>query len=191
MSNQNDNGFGTGGPTPPPEVLDAIRAHRGTFIALGVALIVAGVAAIVFPLIASIAAKLLFGWLMLAMGGLTLWHAFQTRRWESALWNGLIAVLLLAAGVYLAFFPLTGLVGLTLVLGVVFLMQGVFETMIALQNRARRGWGWLLGSGILSVGLGVLLIAGLPGTAVWALGLLMGLHFLTSGLSLVALARAA
>lgn len=191
MPDQGDNRFGTGGPTPPPEVLDALRAQRKAFVALGVALIVAGLAAILFPLFASIAVKLVFGWLMLIMGGLTLWHAFHTRSWDSALWNGLIALLLLAAGVYLAFFPLTGLIGLTLILGVTFLMQGVFEAMIALQNRARRGWGWMLASGLVSVGLGVLLIAGLPGTAAWALGLLMGLNFVTSGLSLVVLARAA
>jgi uncharacterized membrane protein HdeD (DUF308 family) len=154
-------------------------------------LILAGIAAFVFPLVASIAVKLMFGWLMLLVGAVTLWHAVQTRRWESVLWNGLIAVLLLAVGVYLAFFPLTGLIGLTLILGVTFLMQGVFEAMIAMQNRSRRGWGWLMASGGVSIVLGVMLIAGLPGTAVWALGLLMGIHFLTSGVSLLALARAA
>lgn len=188
MPENGPNGFP--GPTPPQDVLDAIRAHRKGFIALGVILIVAGAAAVLFPLVASIAAKVLSGWLMLTVGALTLWHAFHTRRWESALWNGLIALLLLAVGVYLAFFPLTGLVGLTLILGLTFMMQGILEVIIAYQNRRRGGWSWLLLSGILSVLLGVLLIAGLPGTAAWALGLMMGIHFVTSGVSILLLVRA-
>ncbi|MDF0603076.1 HdeD family acid-resistance protein [Psychromarinibacter sp. C21-152] len=170
-----------------PEVMDAIRERRGWFVALGIALLVAGTAALLFPFVASVAAKVVIGWLMLIAGAVTLWHAFQTRDWSSTLWNALIGLLSLAAGVYLAFFPLAGLIGLTLFLGAVFAVQGVFEVMMALQNRDRRGWGWMIASGVLSVVLGVVLMFGLPGTAVWALGLLVGVHFITSGASLLAL----
>ncbi len=175
----------------PPEVLDAIRDSRGWFIGLGIALIVAGIAALLFPLVASIAAKVMIGWLMLIAGAVTLWHAFQTRSWGSTLWNALMGLLSLAVGVYLAFFPLTGLVGLTLLLGATFAAQGVFECLMAMQNRDRRGWGWLLASGVLSVVLGLVLLFGLPGTAAWALGLMLGIHFVTTGAALLALARAA
>lgn len=188
--NQN-NDQGDGYPTPPPEVMDAIRDSKVWFIGLGVALIVAGVAALLFPLLASIAAKVMIGWLMLIAGAFTLWHAFQTRTWSSTLWNALIGLLSLAAGVYLAFFPLTGLIGLTLILGATFAVQGVFEVLMSLQNRERTGWVWILLSGALSVLLGVILLFGLPGTAAWALGLMVGIHFITSGASLIALARAA
>lgn len=175
--------------TPPQEVADAIRDHRGAFVALAVALIVAGVAAFIFPLLASIAAKVLVGWLLLIAGSVTLFHAFRTRRWRSTLWNAAIGLLSVVAGIYLAFFPLAGLIGLTLVLGALFATQGIFEIIMALDNRERPGWGWMLGSGTLSLLLGVVVMFGLPGTAVWALGLVLGVHFVTSGVSLLALTR--
>lgn len=173
----------------PVEVLDAIRERRGWFIGLGVALLIAGFAALLFPLIASIAAKVMIGWLMLIAGAVTLWHAFQTRDWSSTLWNAAIGVLSLAVGVYLAFFPLAGLVGLTLILGATFVAQGIFEGMMAMQNRTRAGWGWVMASGAVTLLLGLILLFGLPGTAVWALGLMVGIHFITSGAALLALVR--
>ena len=179
--------------TPDPmaakEMLDAIRDNRGWFRGLGIALLVAGFVAVLFPLVASIATKVMIGWIMLIAGGINLWHAFQTRTWSSTLWNAAVGLLSLAVGVYLAFFPLTGLIGITVLLGLTFAMQGVLEILIGLQNRDRKGWGWLAGSGAVSVVLGALLLFGLPGTAAWALGMLVGIHFITSDASLLALVR--
>ncbi len=168
---------------------DIIRAHSRRFTILGIILICLGFLAILFPLIASIAAKTMVGWLFLLTGAAVLYNAFQARDWSSALWSGAIGVLHLAVGVYLAFFPLTGLVGLTLLVGLLFLVQGGFEAAIAINHRPRRGWVWLAISGAASFILGLLLIAGLPGTALWALGLLLGLNFVSSGVSFIALAR--
>ena len=84
---------------------------------------------------------------------------------------------------------MTGLVGLTLLLGLVFLLQGGFEGGMALRHRPRKGWVWLAVSGMASFGLGFLLIVGLPGTALWAIGLMLGINLLSSGISYVALAR--
>lgn len=173
----------------PDSVLDSIRAHRQRFTWLGVALVVLGILAILFPLVASIAAKVLVGWFFLMVGAATLYHAFQTRGWQSTLWSALIGVLNLAVGVYLAFFPLTGLIGLTFLAGIMFLVQGALEETIAFQHRPRTGWLWLAFSGLASLILGVLLIAGLPGTALWAIGMLVGLNALSSGVSFIALAR--
>ena len=173
------------------DLLAAIRTHRNRFTWLGISLIVVGLAAILFPLIFSIVAKVLVGWVLLVGGAAMLWHAFQARDWASALQSGAIGVLYLAMGVYLAFFPLTGLIGLTALLGVIFLLQGGVEAAMALRHRPRRGWGWLALSGAASVLLGVLLIAGLPQTALWALGLMLGINLVSSGVSFVALARGA
>ncbi|WP_246003754.1 HdeD family acid-resistance protein [Histidinibacterium lentulum] len=131
-------------PRPPDEVLAAIRAHRGRFRWLGLLLAVAGVLAILFPFVASIAAKVMIGWFLLIAGAVTLWHAFQARGWGDALLSALIGVLQLAAGVYLAFFPLTGLVGLTILLGALFAAQGVIEGAMALRSRPPipAGAGW-------------------------------------------------
>lgn len=175
----------------PPGVMDAVRAHRGRFRTIGIVMIVVGVLAILFPLVFSVVAKVALGWVFLLTGAVLLWHAVQSRGWRSGLLAGFIAVLQLALGVYLAFFALTGLVGLTFLLGVVFLMQGAAEGVIALQHRPERGWGWLALNGVVTILLGLLLIAGLPGTALWAIGVILGINFISTGVAFVALARSA
>lgn len=174
-----------------PDIMEAVRKFRTRFRNVGYVLIALGVLAILFPLVFSIAAKTLLGWVFLLTGAALLYHAFQAKEWQSAIWSGLIALMHIALGVYLAFFALTGLVGLTLLVGIAFLLQGVFEAMIAMQHRPKKGWGWLAFNGAATLGLGILLIVGLPSTALWAIGLLLGINFLTSGIAFVALANAA
>ncbi|MBI1416123.1 MAG: HdeD family acid-resistance protein [Limimaricola sp.] len=170
-------------------VLQAIRQHRRRFSWLGIVLIVLGLLALMFPFVASIATKAVIGWFFLIWGGTVLWHAFQVRDWPSALWSGAVGVLNLAIGVYLAFFPLTGLIGLTFLVGILFLFQGGFEAALAMNHRPRQGWIWLGLSALASVVLGIMLVAGLPNTALWALGMLAGINALSSGLSFLMLSR--
>ncbi|KJZ19792.1 HdeD family acid-resistance protein [Loktanella sp. S4079] len=169
-----------------PEALFKLRRE---FRNAGYVLIALGALAILFPLFFSIAAKVLLGWLFLLTGAALLYHAFQAKHWESALWSGAIAVMHLALGVYLAFFALTGLIGLTILLGGALLIQGMLETYIARQHRGRAGARWLVANGVITLLLGVLLIVGLPGTALWAIGVMLGVNFLTTGLALVILAN--
>lgn len=173
-------------PLPISEMTDEARAK---FRRLGWILVAIGLLSILFPLVASIAAKLMVGLALMIAGAFVLYHAFQARDWSSAIWSGLVGVLNLAVGAYLSFLPLSGLIGLTFLMGASFVLQGVFEGAIALRQRPRQGWGWLAFSAAAALILGILLIAGLPGTALWALGLMLGLNLLTSGLSFVALAR--
>ncbi len=177
--------------TPQNDIMEAVRTFRTRFRNVGYVLIALGVLAIAFPLVFSIAAKALLGWIFLLTGAALLYHAFQAKGWQSAIWSGLIAVMHIALGVYLGFFALTGLVGLTALMGVMFLIQGGFELVMAKQHRPQKGWGWLGFNGAITLILGVMLLAGLPGTALWAIGLFLGLNFLTSGLAFVGLARSA
>ena len=172
---------------PSTDMLTAVRNNRAQFRNFGIAFVVIGVLAILFPLFFSVAAKIALGWVFLVTGAALLWHAFQAKGWQSALSSGLIGLIHLAFGVYLAFFALTGLIGLTLFLGAIFLAQGALETYMAFQHR---GISWLMLNGIVTLVLGVLLIAGLPGTALWAIGLLLGINFLMTGVSFLALVRA-
>ena len=173
----------------PQDVLARLRENRGRVFWLGVLLCIMGALMIVFPVAGSIVTKVVIGWAVLVTGAIMLWQAFHARRWDAAVGTGAVALLHLALGVYLAFFPLTGLVGLTLLLAVLFAIQGVIEVRMAVTHRDARGWVWMGLSGAASLGLALLLALGLPGTAMWALGLLMGVNFLTSGIGFVALAR--
>ena len=103
-----------------------ISEKWGWFLALGIGLIIAGVAAIAFPFISTIAAKIMLGWLFLIGGVLMFVHAFQAPGWSGFLWELLIGVLYVVVGGYLAFFPLTGLFTLAIVLAALFIAEGIF-----------------------------------------------------------------
>lgn len=174
------------------ETKQLITEKWGWFLALGIGLILAGLAAIAFPLLSSIAAAVFVGWLFLIGGVMMVIHAFQAPGWKGFLWELLIGVLYLIAGAYLAFpiVPLGGLVTLTVLLAALFIAEGVFETIMAFRVRPHEGWVWLLLSGIAALAVGVLIALGLPGSATWAIGLLVGINLLFSGWSYVFLALA-
>ncbi|HWK38313.1 MAG TPA: HdeD family acid-resistance protein [Hyphomicrobium sp.] len=167
-----------------------ISEKWGWFLALGIGLIIAGIAAIAFPFISTIAAKVMLGWLFLIGGVLMIIHAFQAPGWSGFLWELLIGVLYVVVGGYLAFFPLTGLLTLAIVLAALFIAEGIFEIVMAYRVSPHEGWVWLLLSGIAAIAVGVLIALGLPGSATWALGLLVGINLLFSGWSYVFLALA-
>jgi uncharacterized membrane protein HdeD (DUF308 family) len=167
-----------------------IAEKWGWFLALGIALIVAGLVAIAFPLLGTIAVKIMLGWLFLIGGVLMIMHAFQAPAWQGFLWELLVGILYAVAGAYLAFFPLTGLLTLAILLAVMFIIEGVFEVVQAFRVRPHEGWGFLLLSGIAALAVGVLITLSLPSSAEWALGLLAGINLLFSGWSYVFLALA-
>lgn len=167
-----------------------IAEKWGWFLALGIVLIVAGLVAIAFPLFSTIAAKIMLGWLFLIGGAMMILHAFQAPGWQGFLWELLIGILYAVAGGYLAFFPLTGLLTLAILLAVLFIVEGIFEVIMALRVRPHEGWGFLLLSGLAALAVGVMIYMDLPGSAVWALGLLVGINLIFSGWSYVFLALA-
>jgi uncharacterized membrane protein HdeD (DUF308 family) len=163
----------------------------GWFLALGILLIIVGFAAIVFPFLSTIAAKIMLGWLFLIGGIFMIIHAFSAQHWQGMIWSLLIGILYLIVGGYLAFFPLTGLVTLALMLVILFAVEGIMEIIMAFRVRPHEGWGFMLLSGIAALAVAVLIALGLPGSATWALGLLVGINLLFSGWSYVFLALAA
>jgi uncharacterized membrane protein HdeD (DUF308 family) len=172
------------------ETKQLVTDKWGWFLALGIVLLLAGVAAIAFPFLSTIAAKIMLGWLFLIGGVMMIVHAFQAPGWQGFLWELIIGILYAVVGAYLAFFPLTGLLTLAIVLAALFVAEGVFEVIMAFRVRPHEGWFWLLLSGIAALAVGVLIAMDLPGSAVWALGLLVGINLLFSGWSYIFLALA-
>ncbi len=162
----------------------------GWFLALGIILLLAGAAAIVFPWVFTVAAKIALGWIFLIGGVVLVAHALSTRGWAGFLWSLLIGLLYVVAGGWLAFFPFTGIVTLTILLAALFLAEGVLEVILALRVRPHEGWGWLLLSGLVAIAVGVLIAYELPGSAAWSIGLLVGVNLLSTGASFVVLALA-
>jgi uncharacterized membrane protein HdeD (DUF308 family) len=167
-----------------------VADNWGWFLALGIVLVVAGFAAIMFPLVSTIAAKIALGWIFLAAGIVMVIHAFSIQKWGGFLMELLLGVLYLFAGGWLAFFPFTGIVTLTILLAALFLAEGVVEVIMGFRVRPHEGWGWLVFSGLIAVAVGLLIAAELPSSAVWAIGLLVGVNLLSTGISFIVVALA-
>lgn len=167
-----------------------IKRNWGWFLALGIVFVLAGLAAIAFPLLSTIATKIVLGWIFLAGGVLMILHAFSASGWRGFLLGLLIGILYVVAGGWLAFFPFTGIITLTILLAALFLAEGVLEAIMAFRVRPHEGWVWLLLSGLVAVAVGVMIAMGLPSSATWAIGLLTGINLLMTGASFIALALA-
>jgi uncharacterized membrane protein HdeD (DUF308 family) len=170
------------------KVLTSLRDHWVLFLVEGIVLVVLGFAAIAIPQIATLAVALVLGWLFLISGIVGLATTFMMRNVPGFWWSLLSAVLATAAGLILLAWPVSGAVSLTLVLIVFFVIEGVVSIMLALEHRESGRWGWLLASGIVDLILAALILVGLPGTATWALGLLVGINMMFGGASLIAMA---
>jgi len=168
----------------------ALRRHWGLFLFEGIVLVILGMLAVMAPVIASVAATLFFGWLLLISGVVGLYTTFRARQAPGFWWSLISAVAGIVAGVLLIGWPLIGRLSLTAVLIAFLFVEGVVSIMYALEHRsALTGrWGWLLASGILDVVLGAILFLGLPGTALWALGLLLGINLLFGGWAMIVMA---
>ena len=174
-------------------VASAIHAHWGLFLFEGIVLVVLGAAAIIVPVIATLAFTLVIGWLFLISGGVGLVTTFWMRNAPGFWWALLSAVIAIAAGIILISWPISGTLSLTLVLIAFFVVEGVATLMYAFEHRAQLSgrWGWMLVSGIVDLILAGIIFAGLPGTAAWALGLLVGINMLFGGTAMIAMALAA
>lgn len=156
----------------------------------GGALVLLGALAIVFPYAATLAAELVIGAVLVVAGIMELIRAVAMRRTGSLIWDALMGLAALAAGVILLLWPLQGIMTLTIVVGIFFGLAGVFKLVACLSLRPFPGWGWVGVSGALSLLLGLILLFGLPGTATWAIGLLVGIDLIFLGLTEIAMASA-
>jgi uncharacterized membrane protein HdeD (DUF308 family) len=168
----------------------SVREHWVLFLIEGIVLVVLGLLAIIIPPIATIAVTIFLGWLFLISGVVGLVTTFWARHAPGFWWSLLSAVIAIAAGLVLLAWPISGAVSLTLLLIVFFTIEGVLTIMYALEHKKELSgrWGWMLTSGIIDLILAAIILAGLPGTAAWALGLLVGINMLFGGTALIAMA---
>jgi uncharacterized membrane protein HdeD (DUF308 family) len=171
-------------------VANAVQKHSTAFVVEGIILVVLGMLAIFVPLFATITVTIILGWIFLASGIMGLITTFRARRAPGFWWSLVSALIAIAVGLILLAEPITGAVSLTLVLIVFFVVEGVATIMYALEHRRELSgrWEWMLVSGIIDLVLAGIIFAGLPGTAAWALGLLVGINMVFGGVALVAIA---
>jgi uncharacterized membrane protein HdeD (DUF308 family) len=167
-----------------------LHEHWVLFLVEGVVLLVLGATAVVLPPIATLAVTILLGWLFLVSGIIGLFTTYWMRHAPGFWWSLLSAVLGIVVGAMLLASPLTGAFSLTLVLVAFFLVEGAASIMFALDHKRELSgqWGWMLASGIIDLALAIMIFAGLPSTAAWAVGLLVGINMIFGGAALIAMA---
>jgi len=171
-------------------LLSAIHRHWVLFLIEGIVLVVFGAIAIVLPGIAALAVTILLGWLFLLSGILGLATTIWMRQLPGFWWSLLSALLAIITGTALLAWPFGGVLSLTLVLAIFFVIEGAASIMYALDHRREftGRWGWMLASGVIDLVLAMLILVGFPGTASWAIGLLVGINMLMGGVALMAMA---
>jgi uncharacterized membrane protein HdeD (DUF308 family) len=171
----------------------AVRDHWKAFLVEGIVLVILGLAAMIVPPLAGLAVTIFLGWMFLVSGiaGLvvTIWARAMPGFW----WSLISAALAILAGGILLARPLQGLFTLTVVIGVYFVAEGVATIMYALEHRRELSGrsSWLLVAGLMDIIIAFFIIAGLPGSAEWAIGLLVGINLLFGGATLIGMALAA
>lgn len=175
------------------QMKEAVKANWKAFLIEGIVLVILGMAAIAIPLLASIAVTIFLGWLFLISGAVGLYLTLTNRELPGFWWSLLSAILALGAGLILILQPVAGTLTLTLVVSAYFIAEGITTIMFALAHRKELSgrWGWLLVSGLVDLIVAALIIAGLPGSAAWAIGLLVGINLVFGGTSLIGMALAA
>ena len=174
--------------TPVPVI---VRKSLGWSIALSVLMILAGVLAIVIPPAAGIAVTVLFGWLLIFSGAAHLVFGWQTRSTGGLLFELLLGIVYIAAGVYLLGNPVTGMVTLTLALAIYLFIESIIEFILAVRLRPMAGSGWLFVDSIITLILAVIIYRTWPANAGWILGILVGISMLFSGVARLMLSLAA
>ncbi len=163
---------------------ETIIKNSGLFLFESLLLIVLGIFAVAIPQLFTLSIELLIGSLFV-LSGLVQGFRVLKSGFIEGFWPGFIAAILsIVIGVYLLAYPVNGIIALTLLLAIFFLFQGVAQIVMGFNIRSTPGSTWLIFSGIITLVLSYLIWSGLPGTAAWVIGLLVGINLLVTGFSL-------
>ena len=176
---------------PEPAWIEEAKKNSGFLIFLGILTVVFGIIAIGSPLITGVAVTVFVGFLLLASGIAQIVHAFKSQQWGTGFWGTVIGLLGVVAGLLMVFRPLVGLVTMTILLAIYFLVDGISEIIAAFRIKPDQGWGWVLFNGIIAVLLGFMIWRQWPVSGAWAIGLLVGIHILITGWSMIILGSGA
>ncbi|QFU82790.1 HdeD family acid-resistance protein [Natronorubrum aibiense] len=167
------------------------RKHGWQTLALaGGAVGLIGLFAIAFPFATGVSITIGLGALLVLGGIVHAAHAFTVRGWSGSLWQLTLAIVSVVAGLLLLVNPVVGLASLTILLVGYLLVDGVAELWMATRMADRSGRAAIAVSGVLSLVIAGLLWAGFPASAAWAIGLLVGISLLTTGISMGVIAAA-
>ena len=170
--------------------VEMVRQASTVSILWGVLLIVFGMVAIGTPFLAAVAVNALVGWLIILAGVVHLVLAFRAHGAGSMIWKLLVGVAYLCFGGYVIAHPVLGVVSLTLLLASLFVIEGILDIVLFVKMRPMHGSSWVLMDGIITMLLGLLIYMQWPSSSAWAIGTLVGISMIFSGVARVMMSLA-
>jgi uncharacterized membrane protein HdeD (DUF308 family) len=168
-----------------------LKKNWGWFLALGIVMLVLGVIALGAAVATTIVSVMLFGWLLIVGGALSIGHSFwRERGWGGFFIDLLIGILYIVVGFMLVANPAAAAVTLTLLIALFLMFGGLLRIVVALSMRFHH-WGWLLLNGVVTLLLGIAIWAQWPLAGLWVIGLFIGIDMIFNGWGLIMLALAA
>jgi uncharacterized membrane protein HdeD (DUF308 family) len=164
----------------------------GWIIAFSIGLIILGILSILLPTIASAFFTAVLGWITLLSGIMMIIQSFQSKPVRGFWLNLIVGIFYVIAGIYIQFNLVAAVAAFTLAFGVLFIVEGIFTIIMAFTNRAGHRMSWLVAlNGIVTLVLGIMILNRWPSSALWLIGLYVGISLLFSGTSLLFAALAA
>jgi uncharacterized membrane protein HdeD (DUF308 family) len=170
--------------------VEVVRQASTLSIVWGVLLIVFGMLAVGSPFLAAVAVNVVIAWLIVLAGAVHLTLAFGAHGAGHVIWKLLVGVAYLGFGGYLILHPVLGVASLTLVLASLFLIEGILDIVLFFKMRPMHGSSWVLIDGVITLLLGLLIYAQWPTSSAWAIGTLVGISMIISGLTRIMLSFA-
>jgi uncharacterized membrane protein HdeD (DUF308 family) len=170
--------------------VDTVRQASTFSIVWGVLLIVLGMAAVGSPFLAAVAVNVAIAWLIVLAGSIHVILAFRAHGAGSMIWKLLVGVAYVCFGIYLILHPVLAVASLTLILASLFLIEGVLDIVLFVKMRSVGGSIWVLTDGIITLVLGLLIYLQWPSSSAWAIGTLVGISMIISGVTRVMMSLA-
>ncbi|MGA3317656.1 MAG: DUF308 domain-containing protein [Candidatus Korobacteraceae bacterium] len=164
-------------------ILGGIKRDTGWSIVLGVLIIVLGIVAMMAPLVAGVVAVYIIAWSAIFGGVAQVVYAIRTHEGGHTFLEVILGLVYIVAGFFLLGHPLGGLLALTLLLGSLLVVYGIFALVLAFHLRPLKPWGWILFDAIITILLGVMIWAHWPVNAEWVVGTLFGISIFFSGIT--------
>jgi uncharacterized membrane protein HdeD (DUF308 family) len=173
-----------------PDAVAVVKQGSKWGIVWGVLLVILGMLAIAEPFLAAVALATFVAWLLIFVGIVHVALAFHAHSGKAMAWKLLVGVAYLFIGGYLLFRPVLGVASLTLMLAFLFLVEGVLDFMLWWKSRSTRGAFWILVDSIITLLLGGMIYVHWPSSSFYAIGTLLGISLIISGVTRVMLSLA-
>jgi len=170
------------------DVVGEVKSRSAWAILMGALTAALGVFLVLYPMFTATITTVLLAWTLILVGVAQFIFALHSRKSGQFFWKVLSSILYVGCGALLAATPVAGVAALTGILGWLLLIQSVLQAITAFQLRPLKGWGWFLFDGVWDLLLGALILAQWPFSSVWAIGTLVGVSVLMSGISRILIA---